>query len=90
MSEKRKARIFNTLMFVRVRKMLIAKIKQKKKKKKKVVLVIGTIAGILLCMPHELVSPCDVTVGLAFRKRSLCLWRDINNLREKKLEVSFT
>ena len=34
MSEKRKARIFNTLMFVRVRKMLIAKIKQKKKKKK--------------------------------------------------------
>ena len=33
MSEKRKARIFNTLMFVRVRKMLIAKIKQKKKKK---------------------------------------------------------
>ena len=62
MSEKRKARIFNTLMFVRVRKMLIAKIKQKKKKKK-VVLVIGTIAGILLCMPHELVSLCDVTVG---------------------------
>ena len=60
MSEKRKARIFNTLMFVRVRKMLIAKIKPKKKK---VVLVIGTIAGILLCMPHELVSLCDVTVG---------------------------
>ena len=89
MSEKRKARIFNTLMFVRVRKMLIAKIKQKKKKKN-VVLVIGTIAGILLCMPHELVSLCDVTVGLAFRKRSLCLSRDINNLREKKLEVSFT
>ena len=88
MSEKRKARIFNTLMFVRVRKMLIAKIKQKKKKK--VVLVIGTIAGILLCMPHELVSLCDVTVGLPFRKRSLCLSRDINNLREKKLEVSFT
>ena len=86
MSEKRKARIFNTLMFVRVRKMLIAKIKQKKK----VVLVIGTIAGILLCMPHELVSLCDVTVGLPFRKRSLCLSRDINNLREKKLEVSFT
>ena len=87
MSEKRKARIFNTLMFVRVRKMLIAKIKQKKKK---VVLVIGTIAGILLCMPHELVSLCDVTVGLPFRKRSLCLSRVINNLREKKLEVSFT